>query len=152
MQLPVFVGSAGGLVGELMVLTLIELLKRISPVRQRLKPLMTTTSHAPSPDPGSDAVINAVSVINSSTGEFVLLTISLRDHGGSWTKVTLEGKGGLLRKAAAVVTDLRHWMESSGFARPDAVTIVPRRSYRRRESRPLSAYELHRVTKRYPES
>ena len=119
MQLPVFVGSAGGLVGELMVLMLIELLKRISPVRQRLKPLMTTTSHAPSPAPGSDAVINAVSVINSSTGEFVLLTISLRDHGGSWTQVTLEGKGGLLRKAAAVVTDLRHSIEiESGSLTP----------------------------------
>jgi hypothetical protein len=34
-QVPVFVGSAGGLVAELMVLMLIELLKRISPVRQR---------------------------------------------------------------------------------------------------------------------
>ena len=36
MQNPLYVSGAGGLVGELMVLMVIELLKRISPVRQRL--------------------------------------------------------------------------------------------------------------------
>lgn len=94
-------GAAGGLAGELIVLTLIEILKRIPPLRQRLTRLITITLHAPTPAPGSASVIYAI------WGNLVMVTISLRGQVDSATEVTIEGKGGLVGTAAAAVTDLR---------------------------------------------
>ena len=85
------------MLGEL----LMGLIELIPPFRR----LRTRTRHAPLPSPMSEAVIYGV------WRNAVMVTISLREQGGSGTEVTMAGQGGLPAKAEALLWDLRHSIE-----------------------------------------
>ena len=89
------------------------LIELIPPLRRLFARLQTRTLHAPPLSPRSQAAIYAV------WGQVVMVTISLREHAGFGTEVTIAGQGGFPGKAATAVGELRHAIEiQSGSLTP----------------------------------